>query len=423
MKFLNLELYKLFPMLLFISMLFGPTQYKLIKMLLLGLSLLFIFIEFMTSKKKIFFISKKTLVWTGILTLVGVIGISIGYFNGVGNLSVGTVFVVWPWIYVLFISFMKEKEMEYLVQVIVWITLAIEVYSYIYILTSINIIPDFLFISLNAGERIGLHGSYIEYSAPALATLGFTVPMITAMNFFKYNTKFLSSSIIRITTVLGIMLIFIANRRALVYGLIASVVIIFLLGLYTKHKEVIIKCKKIGIIGMVSIIPFAVLFFDKFLNIVFNIYSKVMQTLNIFDSVTGDSVRSEQVIMLFNEWKNYPLFGKGLGTNVDGYIRSDTHTGSYELTYNALLFQVGLVGMAIYIFLFGWLIERVNRISKNNIELSKFTFPIVIGFMSFLIITATNPYLLKFDNLWTIFILLAFVNIDEYNKINEDKKV
>ncbi|HBD3887813.1 TPA: hypothetical protein KJF53_003784, partial [Escherichia coli] len=88
---------------------------------------------------------------------------------------------------------------------------------------------------------------------------------------------------------------------------------------------------------------------------------------------------------------------------------SDSQPWAYELSYIAFLFQFGLVGFFIYLmgilFIIYTLIRRVKFVGRNSME-----FCFLSGFISFMIANATNPYLLKFDYMWLIFIPLGIAN-------------
>jgi len=50
------------------------------------------------------------------------------------------------------------------------------------------------------------------------------------------------------------------------------------------------------------------------------------------------------------------------------------------------------------------------RVIRTGGELGASILPIMVGMTGFLIANATNPYLARFDGIWTIFLPLAFIN-------------
>lgn len=64
----------------------------------------------------------------------------------------------------------------------------------------------------------------------------------------------------------------------------------------------------------------------------------------------SDLIRVEQSKALAEEIRERPFFGKGLGTHVNGLIRSEQTQYSYELQWESLLMQIGVVGvMGIFV--------------------------------------------------------------------------
>lgn len=102
-----------------------------------------------------------------------------------------------------------------------------------------------------------------------------------------------------------------------------------------------------------------------------------------------------------------PLFGQGAGA-VASYIRSDEMPWAYELLYIAFIFHYGLVGFMVYASGIGALLlvflNRCVRNDQSNVMAAWFG-----ALVAFLFASATNPYLLKFDYMWVVFIPLAWV--------------
>lgn len=47
---------------------------------------------------------------------------------------------------------------------------------------------------------------------------------------------------------------------------------------------------------------------------------------------------------------------------------------------------------------------------RSSVEYGRLMLPLLVGLTCFLIANATNPYLLKFDYMWVIFLPLAIIN-------------
>src|SRR5207244_3254495 len=94
-----------------------------------------------------------------------------------------------------------------------------------------------------------------------------------------------------------------------------------------------------------------------------------------------------------------PLLGSGFGAYA-GYLRSEERPWTYELTYHRLLFNVGLVGLAVLGALFFTYFVLVFRLLGRFREGSAIPFGLVVGFCSLLIGAYSNPYFGSFDYLF-----------------------
>jgi len=131
-----------------------------------------------------------------------------------------------------------------------------------------------------------------------------------------------------------------------------------------------------------------------------------------FDNPTNESAyrRNEQFHALIDGWLENPLIGAGHGAAAIDNKNLEEMQWAYELSYLALLFQVGIIGFLVYLISIIWMIIKLIQKLKKNQEYSIIILPILVGLICFLIANATNPYLLKFDYLWVIFLPLAYLN-------------
>ncbi len=133
-----------------------------------------------------------------------------------------------------------------------------------------------------------------------------------------------------------------------------------------------------------------------------------LQGLFDFRTESSNLERTLQFDSMLDEIARSPLWGHGAGAAA-AYLRSYEQPWSYELFYVSMVFHYGLAGFACYLvgvlWLLGWFLHRVVRDDATHVMAAWFG-----GVCAFLIATATNPYLLKFDFMWVIFIPLAFVH-------------
>jgi O-antigen ligase len=108
-----------------------------------------------------------------------------------------------------------------------------------------------------------------------------------------------------------------------------------------------------------------------------------------------------------------PFFGDGAGA-VASYIRSPQMPWAYELYYIATAFQFGIVGFIAYAIGVVWLLVEIARLvmlaaSMHETEVAVMYLAILSGMIGFFIAAGTNPYLAKFDYMWTIFMPFALL--------------
>jgi O-antigen ligase len=125
----------------------------------------------------------------------------------------------------------------------------------------------------------------------------------------------------------------------------------------------------------------------------------------------GAVARSLQFRALIDAWAKTPIFGAGAGAAGATYIRDPAQPWAYELSYVALLYQTGLVGLGLYAAGVGWIYWTGIQMIRSGHELGLRLLPALTGMAAFLVANATNPYLAKFDYLWVIFLPVAYINL------------
>lgn len=115
----------------------------------------------------------------------------------------------------------------------------------------------------------------------------------------------------------------------------------------------------------------------------------------------GLGVRELQSRELLEEWAESPVVGKGSGAVPDDYVRDPAAPWSFELTYHVILSNFGLLGLlvlgswALWIAL--WLLRAAWR--RDSLAAS-----VGAGFVGTALASALDPYLLKLDGMWMVFI-------------------
>lgn len=403
---------------LFFMMLFVPTTYQLAKGIILAICMIIISVKILFNKGKTN-LHPSVLKWTGFYILLGLIFIFIGVLRGApGALRVSTVYVLWPIVFTILITgASKLKIIQGIMRTMVIATIVIGIYSLSYILWSWGWLPNVFYIPLDLGQSIGFYKGYTEYALYNISSLIFLVPFLLAalltwpkdQNLIGMSRKWLWFAF-----VLGISLVIFSGRRALILVVLVSPVVILIL---SRFLSPMIKSKRMRILtllGMMLILT--ILFYYLSTVFAFNVNDmKDMFTEGFDFSHNTDPARSGQFEALINGWKQYPLFGAGHGAAVS-YSRSDTQSWAYELSYVALLYQTGIVGLILYSLCILWIVWKGIKIIKSRCSLGLLELPILTGLICFLIANATNPYLGKFDYMWVIFLPMLLINQALLNK-------
>lgn len=265
------------------------------------------------------------------------------------------------------------------------------------------------------GARIGLYDGYIEYFLPNIATLIYVFPAILASFFIlnRDNTIIGSSSFTLTAILLCIGVAIITGRRAVLLIFVLSPIIIYLLASASNIR--LLRPTRVLAFGFSILFSTPVVFTLLDINMS-SIIEDFMTGFNFDRANTTESsyLRAKQFYYLYVGWAERPFLGHGLGSSSPHILRSDDHPWAYELSYAALLFQTGIAGALIYGGSVVWLFLRSIAIMRKRPETVGYIFPPLVGLTCFLIANATNPYLLKFDYLWALFLSVGLLRLQTH---------
>lgn len=352
-----------------------------------------------------------------------IFGIAIGLINSTpGAISVGTVYVLWPLIFVFFMGFSSRIETYIRLQKTLIIGIAIATVSGLLLVLSnyfgfISVFINPYFDLLDSG--VGLYDNRIEAKLLSMGLVIYGIPFLVTLivniareNSWGASTRWMLFSIVILS--LSVIYMVVSGRRAfLIIGLLSIPLSILVLKLSnTGHS---FSYKSILKFSLLSIILFLLgMLAGKF---IFDLdYEKIwidlIEGFNFDDSSNISAYRrTVQFEALIAGWLDSPIIGAGHGAAAWDKIGEQRQAWAYELQYIALLFQVGILGLTIYSLAVIWLMYQMIRLSKIYSDLATLITPSLTGLICFLIANATNPYLSKFDFLWVIFIPVGLVNI------------
>ena len=129
--------------------------------------------------------------------------------------------------------------------------------------------------------------------------------------------------------------------------------------------------------------------------------------LGIFSS-EGMSVRYEQHKALINGFYQSIIYGSGFGGVAD-VVRAENRPWTYELTYSKILFNSGLLGViSLSVFFSYFMVLTLNKIKQSSFH--KVDISLLVGLISVLLASASNPYLSSFDFLFVLSVIPLILN-------------
>lgn len=401
--------YFLIKILLFL-ILFAPMVFQKVKAIILIIITIIVIFETITVMK--IRIHPRVLVWLLIYIATNFIFLLHGtYGNRDTFLMLAPSYIIWPIVYsITLIASSGRFKVFDMTRLLIISTIAITCYILYINLNFMGYAPSSFLLLLPLGYSINYNFGYINFFIPSITSLFFLIPYMIAMLINKKYTMTVKKKYLWIAIILGSVVSLVTGRRTLIGVICMSPFIALFLG---KNKlSMSISTTKKVFTGIIVVLLIIIVYFS------IGNSTNVGLRINNLDTKlieSGTQARYSQFAALIQGWKEKPLFGSGFGVNAKDSIRSISVPGTYELSYVAMLFQTGIIGMMVYFLLIVWLFRMCMRILKSNKESITHIIPTLTGVICVLIANATNPYIQSFDGLWILFYPLALINIDLLN--------
>lgn len=329
-----------------------------------------------------------------------------------GSLALAPVYVLWPLVYgVLIAGVGRADALRRVLALLVIATLAIEVYSLSYVAYAAGVLPEFLYLPLDQGQAIGFYGGYIEFALYSITSLIFLVPYLVALLIVTPRDQHVPCGRPAVVAgvLLGLLVVLLSGRRALMLVVGASPVLALLLRRSLPDDPARVPLRRVaGRLLAAGAVAFGIL--STTLGLELGRLRLALSDAFNFADAEGQARGPVQLSALLSGWSEQPLLGAGLGAVAPGLVRSVEQPWAYELSYLALLFHVGVVGVALYAYGLYWIVRGIRRVARSGGPLAAPAVAVLTGTACFLVANATNPYLQKFDSLWVLFLPVAVVN-------------
>ena len=364
-------------------------------------------------------ISETIVYWLFLCVAMSLFALLNGYINDTpGAMSLISVYIVWPILLIFFVGCSNKIETyNLLIKTLIVGIFTATASQLVFIWTRfINISLFDAFYKLQGGI-VGFYDGFIEFNLFNMTTTIYGLPFLVALilmnNFSKLNLLNTMWYKFALVTLLLTLLSLVASGRRgfILVGLISIPLSIILMR--ASNVKVKLNTKKIFGISFLTLI--VLITFSYYVGIDFlTIYEDFISGFNFQDSSNISAYRRhDQFLALIDGWIANPFLGLGFGA-----VATDNKNvpivdipWAYELQYMSLLFQTGLLGMAVYGSAIIWVFIKMIKISRKYVDLANLIIPIMVGLACFLIVNSTNPYLSKFDYIWTIFFPIGLINI------------
>jgi hypothetical protein len=399
---------------LFFLMLFLPAAYQPLKGALLGLTLLGILATAAVTGR--FPLAPGIAVAALGYSALGLAYVIRGLASGApGALVMFNVYVLWPLVYTLLIAGASfSGVLRQLIRVVVYAGVAISIYSIVFVLHEAGLWPSFLYYAFDQGQEIGIRSTYIEFGLRSTTTLLFLVPyLIAALFLFPKAHAPVGRPTLWLAVVLSFTTVLLSGRRALLLLVLVApaLALVFRAWLSTtmKHenrrlvRRVLWAAPALVLVLIVALTVAGGMEPAAFVDMVASGFR--------FNSDVVAMSRRDQFFALVNGWLQHPLLGVGHGAPVRGVIRSVEMPWAYELTYVALLYHTGIVGIVAYGAGLFWTLLMSRQIARTGWAQAPYLIATLVGTTSFVLANATNPYLEKYDSIWVLFLPIAFINV------------
>jgi O-antigen ligase len=340
---------------------------------------------------------------------------------GAANLS--GVHVVWPFVYLILVGgAVKFRILRNMQRTIAFAGIFVGLLAIVYLLSQVGILPAIPhFDSLLADDEmgIGFFNGYVRMALPGINTLPFVTPFLMAalvVGTAHPEQRLIPKSWLWVALLLSAFVVIVSGRRALeLVTMMAPLMVFAAIFLHApEERAILFKSLRRFAVTLVLGLSLVVLLLRPVYAISFSGFFDRFSSGFDFSPTSMDNSpdeRRQQFFALEQGWLEHPLFGAGLGEPAYGSIRSQDMPWAYELSYLALLFQTGLVGLVTYASGIAWIYWMAAKIIRRGGVWAQMMLPLLVGMTSFLIANATNPYLAKFDGLWTIFLPIAVINL------------
>lgn len=359
-------------------------------------------------------LKRNVLNWYMFFISYHLIWIGIGFLNNnnvKGLTDTFRLYVIYPLVFLLFtITLSNSKKMDIIFKTIIFSNFLIALNVILLFTNAINLTNFDILYRIAASAGGAVHEGYTKIGTDSVNSLFFTFPFV--VSYYRINKSKSKKFIMRINIVATIFAVLISGRRMLQIILIFEIILNYIL-LFPKESIKIRMKLLAGLFCMFLIGGFVIYLDSSGVDKYFHMDTFYLRMNQAFE-VNSDNPRYIQIIELFKAFLDKPIFGVGFGRGITSFVRSLEAPWSYEVTYVLILYQTGVVGILMYIFLLYYNVHLILKIRKKY-QGDFYIIPLINGYICFLIACFSNPLFGNFDFMWVIYIIPLYYNYLEIN--------
>jgi len=360
-------------------------------------------------------VHRRTFIFFGSLLCINGFFVIWGMWNGApaaGSLEVANVYLVFPLVYMFLAgvtsTLISPKSM---INVLLFVSFFV---AFLTIAQSarvfgLGIMPGYsilyyIYPGLDQDYlNIGFTG-FDGFLPRASERLAFLAPFGVAL--LAVGDKFgLPRKLVWANFLLLLVAVALTGRRVFLLIVVVSVLGLVVTRVAAARRQVLNAIAAAGIVGILGLAVYQVLERD--------VPDAASRVDAVSSNVAGDlgnldfSIRQDQVGYILAEADRNPVLGAGFGNIIPGHVRDPEHPWRFELTYVALLFQTGAVGICLYAFL----ALQLFALAKDAWTASRESLlPFIVGMVGGLVAAGTNPYLNYGSGQWILFLPILIFN-------------
>jgi O-antigen ligase len=250
-----------------------------------------------------------------------------------------------------------------------------------------------------AYSTVDTTGTTLRTNFQGFNSLAFLAPYALARGLQARETSFAWRTVLVSAGVLGVVL----SGRRMFYLTVPTVTVLGILCLALVLRRVVRRpitgrqlLLFLGSLGIAAVVTAAVV-----AAVALSPLQAASRTAGQVTVSTQNDVRTNESRHFLDAIEESPVWGHGSGAVVPGHIRDVNRPWAYELTYHSILFDFGLLGSLV---LLGWTLWTAWRLWGRIRAGDSLVVAVAAGWVGVLLASVYDPYLLKIDGMWMVFI-------------------